>query len=141
MTPDEQRLTELNEGRSSKIYTDSVGKLTGGVGHNFTDRGIPGPVIDQLLALDYAAAESGVSRALPWVSALDPVVRAVVNDLVFNMGLTKTLRFRDTLAALRAGDRAAAAKHLRASIWFQQVGVRGPRMLRMLETGKWPWQE
>src|SRR3990167_10337876 len=139
MTSNEQRLTELNEGRALKPYTDTVGKLTVGVGHNLTDRGVSSAVIDLMLLEDYTEARNSLLTRLPWVSTFDDVRKAVLTDLVFNLGITKFLRFRNTIAALKAKDWTSAGKHLRQSLWYQQVGQRGPRIINMLISGRWPW--
>ena len=51
------RLIEDHEGRRSHIYTDTVGKLTIGVGRNLTDRGLSDDEIDYLLANDIKIAK------------------------------------------------------------------------------------
>jgi GH24 family phage-related lysozyme (muramidase) len=52
------------------------------------------------------------------------VVQNVVQDLIFNLGLSKFMVFHDTVASLKAGDYSAAADHLTASLWFTQTGSR-----------------
>ena len=140
MTSNEQRLTELNEGRVSKPYTDTVGKLTIGVGHNLSDKGVSDAVIDLMLTEDYAEARTTLLTAFPWMSSFDDVRLATFTDLSFNLGITKLLRFRNTLACAKAQDWVGTARNLRQSLWFQQVKDRGPRILKMIEAGQWPWE-
>lgn len=139
MTQEEKRLTELNEGRVAKPYTDTVGKLTIGVGWNLSDNGLPDDIVDDLLLRAYQRARNDLLTRLPWASSLDDVRLAALTDLSFNLGITKLLRFRNTLVAIKAHDWEATAKHLRQSLWFQQVGERGPRIIDMFRTGQWPW--
>lgn len=138
MTLDEKRLTELNEGREKYVYTDTTGHRTIGVGHNL-ENGLTEKMIDFILEEDYSAAESAALGVFPWLAGLDLVRRAAVVDLVFNMGIAKVMKFRNTLKALEHGRWYAAGQGLRASLWFKQVGQRGPRIVRMIEEGKWPW--
>ena len=141
MTENEKRLTELNEGRSSKIYTDTVGKTTVGVGHNLSDLGVSEAVIDLMLSEDHERARTDLLRVYPWATELDPVRLAAFIDLSFNLGIAKLSRFRNTIAAIKAKEWISVGKHLRQSLWYQQVGKRGPRIIKMFETGVWPWSE
>ena len=68
---------------------------------------------------------------------LDPVRRACVIDLLYNMTLEKVLKFHDTLAALRMRDWHCAACCLEQSRWYKQVGRRGPMICKLIRTGKW----
>ena len=138
MNPDEKRLTELNEGREKHVYTDTLGNRTIGVGHNL-ENGLTERMIDFILSEDYSAAESAALAVFPWLASLDAVRKAAVVDLVFNMGIAKVLKFRNTLKALEQGHWHAAGQGLRASLWFKQVGQRGPRIVGMIESGRCPW--
>lgn len=140
MTENERHLTELNEDRRNKPYMDSVGKLTIGVGHNLTDVPLPDPVVDLLLEFDYAAAQAAVEARYSWYATLDPVRKAVLVDLAFNMGMQTLKGFKNSLAYFAAGDYEKAADNFMLSKWYRQVGVRGPRMMNMLRSGRWPWE-
>ena len=57
---DKQKLIEqlrLHEGVEHKPYTDTVGKLTIGVGRNLDDRGLSDDEIDYILANDIKIVE------------------------------------------------------------------------------------
>lgn len=139
MTPREEHLTRWNEGERLYPYVDTVGKVTIGVGHNLTDRGIPKDVSDLLLEMDYAEVEVEVEEAFPWSTDLDPVRLAALRDLVFNMGITKVKKFKTTLRHLEAGEWEKAGNALIHSKWYGQVRKRGPRIVQMVKTGRWPW--
>jgi lysozyme len=124
------------EGRRQFPYVDSVGKLSIGVGHNLTDKGLPEAIIDALLVYDIAEAEADLDRDVPWWHELDDVRAAALADLCFNLGITALLTFKETLALIHAGDWPAVADHLRASLWYRQVGtIRGESIARAFETG------
>lgn len=136
-----KRLAELNEGRKTKPYTDTVGKLTIGVGWNLTDNGLPDYVIDWLLHYALSNARRDLMRHYPWMLRLDPVRFAACQDLVFNMGFPTFQKFRGFLRHLEDDDYLTAGQHLMDSRWFRQVGKRGPRMVKMIVTGEWPWPD
>lgn len=126
----------LHEGRRSKPYKDSVGKLTIGVGHNLTDLGLSETAIDFILAEDITAHSAELIAALPWVAYLDDVRQRVLMDMAFNMGVPTLLTFKNTLAAVERGDYHTAAEGMLASKWATQVGGRATRLATMMDTGE-----
>jgi lysozyme len=125
-----------DEGTRSKVYTDTVGRLTIGVGRNLSDVGLSHDEIDLLLENDCARAFA-LASTFPWFAALDDVRQRVVLNLAFNLG-SRLLLFHDTLSAIARGAYVVAADHLQHSKWFTQVGQRGPRLVAMLRTGQDP---
>lgn len=130
-------LAELkrDEGVRLKPYTDTVGKLTIGVGRNLTDVGISDDECTALLQNDIDKVLSQLDRSLPWWRKLDPVRQRVLVNMAFNMGMTGLLTFKNTLAAVQSGSYAAAAAGMLASKWATQVGARAERLADMMRTG------
>ena len=65
---DDAKLVEMiksHEGVREKPYTDTVGKLTIGVGRNLTDRGMTISTIDAMLAEDITLAKSELDKKFP----------------------------------------------------------------------------
>jgi hypothetical protein len=58
-------------------------------------------------------------------------------DLLYNLGAFKFYKFRNFSLALKNGYWELAAQHLENSLWFKQVGRRGPRIVKLIKTGKW----
>ena len=73
-------------------YRCSAGKLTIGVGRNLDDKGISPEEIDFLLTNDIADTLADCGR-LDYFDALDPARQLVVADMVFNLGISRFLRF------------------------------------------------
>jgi len=132
------RQLRLHEGERLKPYRCTAGKLTIGVGRNLEDRGITAQESAMLLANDIAREEAELMRALPWVGQLDEVRQRVLLDMAFNLGLAGLLNFKNTLAAIRAGDYQRGATMMLDSKWARQVGQRAERLSRMMATGKDP---
>lgn len=130
-------LAELkrDEGVRLKPYTDTVGKLTIGVGRNLTDVGISDDECTALLQNDIDKVLAQLDRSLPWWRKLDPVRQRVLVNMAFNMGMTGLLTFKNTLAAVQSGSYAAAAAGMLASKWATQVGARAERLADMMRTG------
>jgi lysozyme len=124
-----------DEGVRPFPYTDTVGKLTIGVGRNLSDRGLSNDEIDYLLQNDIDLVIDDLNRALPWWVELSPARQRVLANMCFNLGIARLKGFVRTLAAMRRGDYAAAAQGMRESLWAKQVGARAERLARLMEAG------
>lgn len=130
-------MLERDEGRRNRMYLDSVGAWTIGVGHNLRDRGISDAAIDQILDDDITDTERELVAALPWITTLDPVRYAVVMAMAFNLGVVGLLGFKHMLAYVQAGEWEKAADAMRDSEWAKQVGARETRLERLMLSGQW----
>jgi lysozyme len=134
-------LLSFHEGRVKHAYQDHRGFWTIGVGHLIDKRpggGLSDPQIDALLEDDIKHHTERLEANLPWVKKLDPVRRAVLQDMTFNMGITNVLGFKNTLAAIKDGEMMKAAAGMLQSKWAAQVGPRALRLATMMKTGEWP---
>lgn len=123
-----------DEDRRYRIYTDTVGKVSGGIGRNLTDKGFRDNEIDLMYQNDIVETETWLDRNLPWWSALDPVRQRVMMNMAFNMQ-GKLLGFRNFLAAAQRGDWSKAAAEMLDSLWARQVGDRAKRLASMMRSG------
>jgi lysozyme len=57
----------VDEGRKAKMYLDTVGKWTIGVGHNLSDKPISQRAIDVIFEDDIGDAERGRAGTVPFV--------------------------------------------------------------------------
>lgn len=131
------RQLDLHEGSKLFPYVDTVGKITIGRGHNLTDKGVSKTVLEMMFQEDVEDAMVTLSRLFPTWTKLDDVRQRVFVDLAFNLG-NRLAQFKNTLAAARVGNWNAASDFLMQSLWYRQVGQRGPRLVNMLRTGKDP---
>lgn len=126
----------LHESEELKLYKDTVGKYTIGIGRNLSDRGITKEESDFLFTTDYNLVIKELDRNLPWWKNLDEVRQRVLFDMCFNLGMTKLLAFRNTLEAIRTGRYDDAAAGMLNSLWAKQVKGRATRLANMMRTGK-----
>ncbi|MDN7937454.1 glycoside hydrolase family protein [Burkholderia multivorans] len=124
----------VDEGRRARIYVDTVGKVSGGIGRNLTDKGFRDNEIDLMYQNDVAETEAWLDRNLTWWRSLDPVRQRVMMNMAFNMQ-GRLLTFVNTLAAIQRGDYAAAADGMLNSLWARQVGARATRLAAMMRSG------
>jgi lysozyme len=123
------------EGRRSKPYLDTVGKITIGVGHNLTAKGLPDSLIDALLNIDLADANSGAEK-LSVYDKLDAIRQTVLVDMVFNMGFEDVQKFVNTLSAINRRDYESAATNMLHSVWAKEVGSRAVELAEIMRTGQ-----
>lgn len=123
------------EGNRLKPYTDATGHITIGVGRNLSERGISAPESLLLLANDIDSALHDLNAAYPWWKTLDDVRSRVLISMCFNMGIGELQKFDKFEAALKAGDFARASAEMRNSAWYYQVGIRGVKLVRWMQTG------
>lgn len=126
-----------DEGTRLKPYRDQVGKLTIGTGRNLDDVGISLQEAEMMLETDITRARAAVLAHLPWTVRLDEVRRDALVNIAFNCGIAGLLGFQKALAAMEAGDYAAAAAHFYDSKWRKQVGPRADRLCAQITDGEW----
>lgn len=117
-------------------YRCSAGKLTIGVGRNLDDKGLSLDEVDYLLDNDIAGTLRDCERLDYW-NSLDPVRQLVVADMVFNLGLSRFLKFVKLNAALALHDYTLAAHEMMDSNWYKQVGRRAWRLREAMLSGEW----
>lgn len=127
---------ERDEKRSRFLYYDRFNIPTIGIGRNLR-RPLSEDEIDYLFKNDYDDHYKELEEALPWAAELDEARFGALLNMTFNMGVPRLLGFVNMLAALKAGDYEAAGNHAMNSLWYSQVGTRGPRVVQQLKTGVW----
>jgi lysozyme len=130
-----------HEGLKLHAYQDSLGYWTIGVGRLIDKRKGGRITRDEALYLldnDIAEKIGELRAALPWFTTQDEIRQRALVDLAFNLGVPGLLTFKNTLAAWQRGDYAGAARGLQHSLWFKQVGRRGPRIVHMVKEGTEP---
>jgi GH24 family phage-related lysozyme (muramidase) len=136
-----------------RAYLDTRGILTVGVGRNLDANPLSTDELqavghdartrpithDQALFLlhnDEAHAINALCANCSWWISLDDVRARAMVDLMFNMGWGTLQTFKHFLADMATKDYEAAGKELLSSKWYNQVGLRGPRIVDMISLGK-----
>lgn len=134
-----KKLIIWNEGLSRKIYTDTTGHPTIGVGRNLQGKGI---TVEEALYLFSGDLENAKTVANSYVGddiwdRLSDVRRGVLIDMAYNMG-ARLRQFRKLKDYLFHANYDKAAQEMLASRWAVQVGRRADRLARMMRTNSWP---
>ena len=131
------------EGKRNRMYLDSKGIPTIGIGHNLRDKSISDRAVAVIFEDDIGDVEREMERELPWVAALSLPRQAVLYDMAFNMGMGSTvektglLGFAKMLAALQADQWDDAAKEMLDSDYHKDVGRRAEDLAQQMRSGEW----
>lgn len=138
MTPDmKSKLRHLlieHEAYRLMPYTDSVGKVTIGIGRNLTDRGILPTELDMMFDHDTDYFYNYLADKFPWFNKLDEVRQIALVDMCF-MGTKRFCGFVNMIAALESGDYEKASQELLDSEYAKEVGKRADDLANILRTG------
>lgn len=126
-----------HEGMKLKPYTDTMGKLTIGVGHNLTDDGLTASQVLSILNDDITNTLSFLTKTCPWFGNLNDARQRAITDLTFDIG-TKLLGFTNMIAAIQDLDWQRAHDELLNSAFAAQTGQRAKDLATMLLTGTDP---
>ncbi|MDE2099290.1 MAG: lysozyme [Patescibacteria group bacterium] len=126
-----EQMIERHEGYRVTPYVDSRGIETIGIGHNL-NKPLRRTAVLQILNDDIADATNDCLHAFPWFVELTKPRQWAMIDLCFNLGLAKLQTFVKFIAAMNLGDYETAANELMDSLWFKQVGTRGPEIVEMI---------
>jgi len=124
-----------HEGWKNKVYTDTVGKQTIGVGFNLTDVGLYDNEISFILDNRIALATKD-AETLTCYKGSPPIIQDVLVELVFNLGIVKLRQFNTFLNYIDAGLFLEAAADLEGTLWYRQVGNRGKDLCGVIRSAE-----
>lgn len=141
-----------NEGYKTKVYKDTKGNRTIGIGFNLEDAGnrrflkkagldlnellggreLTDSEVTKLYNHSLTQAFSDAQQFDPQFNKRPETVKKAIVDMAFNLGLTKLNKFVDMKAALSQNDYKTAADEMVDSNWYTQVKTRGPRTVKLM---------
>jgi len=147
-------MLSLNEGNKPKVYKDSKGNRTIGIGFNLEDAANrkflkrEGIDINELFdGRELTDRETktlynySLTQAFKDAQSYDPnfakrpeAVKMTLVDMAFNLGLTRLNKFVDMKEGLMNNDYNVAANEMIDSKWYNQVKDRGPRMVKVMRS-------
>lgn len=125
----------IDEGVRRFPYLDTVGKTTVGVGRNLTDVGVSEDEIEHMLSNDIQNAEHEARMLISNFDELTDARKAVVVNMVFNLGYRGFSAFQNTIRNIRDGRWNDAATAMMASRWAEQVKDRAQRLADAMREG------
>jgi len=143
-----------NEGYRPKMYTDTKGKRTIGVGLNleepmnrqflkeegidineiFNGRELNDREIKGLYNRSLQQAFKDAAQFDPNFASRPEEAKKAIVDMSFNLGLTKLKKFKKMNEGLQENNYSKAADEMVDSEWYKDVKSRGPRTVKLMRS-------
>jgi lysozyme len=131
-----------HEGYRNKVYLDTLGKRTVGVGHLCVedfwedDKEYEEKFLMTILEHDLSDAIKGANDLLAENGCMDMNEKAheIIIEMVFQLGKTGVSKFRNMWKALSALDYSTAAKQMLDSRWAKQTPNRANGMADIMRS-------
>lgn len=110
------------------------------VGYGFTHGVSPDSEISESLAAHKLKTEliehlEVLDKLIPEWKLMEDYVKTVLANMAYNMGYNTLKQFAATLQEFKEGNYKEAARRLRNTLWYKQVGYRAEELVTRLETG------
>ena len=125
---------KAHEGYRNKVYLDSLGKRTVGVGHLCVedfwedDKEYEEKFLLTILEHDLKSAIKSAERLCSDCPDLKDQAKEIIVEMVFQLGKTGVSKFRNMWKALKVPDYPTAAKEMLDSRWAKQTPGRAKEM-------------
>ena len=148
-----KKMIERHEGKRNEVYKDTVGVPTIGIGYNLNrsdartkikalggnyDKIVSGKeslTDEQIYSLFDESFKESESVARSFSANFDDhpeEVRSVLVNMAFNLGPNRLAGFKKFSKALSAKDYKTAAKEMKSSRWYSQVGDRSKELVEIM---------
>ena len=123
-----------HEGYRNKVYLDTLGKRTVGVGHLCVEdfwednKEYEEKFLMTILKHDLQTAIKGADRVLVECPVLDDLAEEIIIEMVFQLGETGVSKFKNMIKALKIPDYQTAAIEMLDSKWAKQTPERAQGM-------------
>lgn len=131
---DVKDLIRKHEGLRLLPYLCTSGKITIGYGRNLEDVGITPQEAEIMLVTDLNRCLTDLNRLFPDFLGYPQEVKAVLTDLLFNLGTSRFLTFKKFIEAIRQKDYQRACEEMKDSKWYSQVTNRAEEDIRILRS-------
>mgnify|MGYP006104556913 FL=1 len=129
-------MLKIHEGYEQYPYKCSMGVVTIGYGRNLESRGLTEEEAAYLLQCDVKLAEGELLDQYDYYWNLSGERKAVLIDMMVNLGSTRLRKFKKMHLALELRDYSLAAVEMLDSRWARQVGQRSKTLAQIMITNK-----
>ncbi|MGB1191832.1 MAG: glycoside hydrolase family protein [Pseudomonadales bacterium] len=124
----------MEEGFMEMMYDCPAGKKTIGFGFNLETTAIPKYIAKLWLKALVMEIESDLLE-YRWYSQMNEIRRTVITDMVYQMGLSGVLKFKNMIKALEDRNYHLAAVEMLDSNYAKQTPARANRNAEMMHQG------
>jgi GH24 family phage-related lysozyme (muramidase) len=142
----------IDEGVRYRIYFDTKGRATMGIGHLIT-RNDPEYIhaqdlslkkvsrvtiskerVDELFKEDIEICLGSCRKVFPKFDKMKEKLQLIIANMMFNLGITKFEKFEKLIAAINKKDYCLAADEMKNSLWCKEVKGRGTRLCQEMRS-------
>lgn len=127
-----QNLLIQHEGERLRVYRDSKGILTIGIGRNLENKGISRIESRFMLQNDISEHIFKLETNYPWFTNLDETRQCVMIDMCHQLGIGGLSLFKNFLAAMEAEDYRRASSEMLDSKWAREDSPKRARELAQM---------
>jgi lysozyme len=149
-----KKMLTLHEGKRNKVYNDTKGIPTIGIGFNLKRSDSKSIIesiganysdvlsgktlltdeqIDKLFDVTLKEAEGIASRVVTSFNQQPDNIKAVLVDMAFNLGPNRLSQFKEFIKAINNKDYKKAAAEMQNSSWYNQVGNRSKTLVSIVQ--------
>lgn len=132
-----------DEGYRPKIYRDSLGYFTIGIGRLVDPGKIGGGLrpteIAFMLSNDIDDRLKTLELSIPFWNSLSEPRKAVLLNMSFQLGVNGLMQFTNTLRMIKEDDFDGAATGMLQSKWASQTPARAKRLSEQMRTNTWQY--
>ncbi len=126
---------KIDEGFKGVPYLCTANKVTIGYGRNLDDNPLTKKEAEYLLLSDLTKVEAEANM-IAYFSELNETRQAVIINMIYNLGITRLLKFKKMHKAIVNGKFNTAATEMLDSKWARQVGNRANRLAKQMREGQ-----
>ena len=125
---------EVDEGVKVKVYKDTKGLLTVGVGHLIKEGDVVSNTqIEKWFVEDVQGAVSDVMALVSTFLEQPDEIQEVLVNMMFNLGKVRLGKFKKMIQAVNRREYSVMVKEMKDSQWYEQVGSRAERLCKVVE--------
>lgn len=117
-----------NEGYISTVYKDSLGIDTIGYGFAIKDLNLEEDICDIILERKINKLRVEVKKRFKWYDNMPVIIREVVMEMCYQMGVTGFSKFKKTIGFFEAKDFKSASVEMLDSKWAVQTPGRAKQL-------------
>ena len=130
-------LIKRHEGYRPKVYKDHLGFETIGIGFKVSELYLDEEICDRILVQKLSSLELRITQKFDWYANSHSIVKSVVLNMCYQMGLSGFSKFKKTIKLLSEGELYKASIEMLDSKWAKvQTPERAKELSRLLNNNR-----
>lgn len=142
----------IDEGVKYRIYFDTKGRATMGIGHLITRKdpeyyyaqdlslkrvirvAISKERVEELFKEDIEICLGDCRKVFPKFDKMKEELQLIIANMMFNLGITKFKKFDDLIEAINKKNYSKAMDEMKDSLWYKEVKGRANRLVKEMNS-------